>query len=64
VLRELITAQCAWGGGALPFANSSLNVPADFSWYSKFDWIRTFLVHELELLLGLLTIDIILIARL
>jgi hypothetical protein len=37
LLNELIPVQCAWGGGALPFANSSLNVPADFSWYSKFD---------------------------
>lgn len=33
-----IIFQCAWGGGALPFDSSSLNVPAAFSWYSKLDW--------------------------
>jgi hypothetical protein len=31
-------ASCACGGGALLFANASLNVPAAFSWYSRFAW--------------------------
>ena len=34
----LLYYQWACGGGALPLANSSLNVPAAFSWDSRLDW--------------------------